>query len=211
MSINLIIDLKNPPFSWKEFCQITPPFSIALDGYVNTAPCFTPKGPRINFNHHEDVDRLATRSTCAQVLIAIRQGLFDIFRNDNGPQANVYVNDCDEDVCLSWFLLKNYLLVENACPERITHLVNMEDLMDTTAGAYPMPIELFTLKELAWIFEPYRDFRIGGGLDRRNTDEFQQIINEVVDRIDPTFSLNAHWLHGSIPRSRRSWPNASRR
>ncbi|MCG2713120.1 MAG: hypothetical protein L6416_12470 [Candidatus Omnitrophica bacterium] len=183
MSINLVIDLKNPPFSWKKFCKMTPHFSIALDGYVNAGPCFNPEGPWINFNHHEQVDRMATRSTCAQVLIAIRQGLFDLFLNNNEPHANVYVNDCDEDVCLSWFLLKNYLLVENACPELITRLVTMEDLMDATAGAYPMPIELSDLKELSWIFEPYRKFRINGGLDRKNRDEFLKIINEVTTRI----------------------------
>lgn len=184
MAINLIIDLKSLPFSWKKFCKTTPSFSIALDGYVNTGPCFDYEGPRINFNHHEDVDRLATRSTCAQVLIAIRQGLFDLFRDHNGPQANVYANDCDEDICLSWFLLKNYFLVENACPERITRLVTMEDLMDATAGAYPMPIELTTLKELAWVFAPYRNFRVKGGLDNKNVDEYKQIIDEVIVRID---------------------------
>lgn len=183
MAINLIINLKEYSVSWKKFCKVTPPFSIALDGYVNAAPCFDPQGLRINFNHHEAVDRLATRSTCAQVLIAIRQGLFDRFRDDSGPQANVYVNDCDEDVCLSWFLLQNFQLVENACPEHITRLVTMEDLMDATAGAYPMPINLSTLKELAWIFNPYRNFRVNGGLDRRNKDEFQEIINEVEQRI----------------------------
>ena len=184
MSINLVINLKDPSVSWKKFCKPTPPFSIALDGYVNTAPCFDADGPRINFNHHEQVDRLATRSTCAQVLIAIRQGLFDLFRDQNEPQAHVHVNDCDEDVCLSWFLLNNYLMVENACPERITRLVSMEDLMDATAGAYPMPIELSTLKELAWIFEPYRDFRVSGGLDKKNTTEYQQIIADVSLRIE---------------------------
>lgn len=183
MAINLIIDLKNPPLSWKKFCKITPPFSIALDGYVNIGPCFAFEGIKINFNHHENVDRLATRSTCAQVLIAIRQGLFDLFKDEDGPRAEVYVNDCDEDICLSWFLLKNYLLVENVCPEQITNLVNMEDLMDATAGAYPLPIELITLKELGWIFEPYRKFRINGGLDRKTPKEYYQIINDVDGRI----------------------------
>ncbi|HBG61738.1 MAG: hypothetical protein A2Y03_01745 [Omnitrophica WOR_2 bacterium GWF2_38_59] len=184
MSINLIINIKDPSISWKKFCKITPKFSIALDGYVNMAPCFDAEGPRINFNHHEQVDRLATRSTCAQVLIAIRQGLFDLFQDNNEPQGNVYVNDCDEDVCLSWFLLKNYRLVENECPEHITRLVTMEDLMDATAGAYPLPVDLSTLKELAWIFEPYRNFRINGGLDRKNINEYQHIINEVLVRIE---------------------------
>lgn len=56
--------------------KATEPFSIALDGYVNVGPRFDHEGPRVNFNHHEEVDRLATRATCGQVLMAIRQGLF---------------------------------------------------------------------------------------------------------------------------------------
>jgi len=84
--------------SWIEFCSTHPRFSIALDGYVPEGPIYQPPekgGPRRNFNHHEGVDRLATRSTCAQVYVAIKMGLFECFRERGFPHASVYFNDCD--------------------------------------------------------------------------------------------------------------------
>lgn len=41
---------------WDHFVQASPSFSIALDGYVHGAPRFDSKGPRLNLNHHKDVD-----------------------------------------------------------------------------------------------------------------------------------------------------------
>lgn len=101
MAIKLVMRPDQSPISWEEFCKKSEPFSIALDGYVNQGPRFQKDGPRANFNHHEEVDRLATRATCGQIIVAIRQGLFECFRNSNGPEVNAYANDCDEDVCLS--------------------------------------------------------------------------------------------------------------
>jgi len=49
---------------WRKFCVTHPPYSIALDGYVYGPPRFlepTQGGPKANFNHHEDVDRLVPR------------------------------------------------------------------------------------------------------------------------------------------------------
>ncbi len=97
--IDLHVDLQTLTMS--QFVEQTQPFSVALDGYVRGGPQYDLKGPRVSFNHHEDVDRLATRSTCAQVLMSLRQGLFGRFRDAQGPQAHVWVNDCDEDVCTS--------------------------------------------------------------------------------------------------------------
>jgi hypothetical protein len=53
--------------SWPNFIGLKPNFSIALDGYVKAPPKFLIQGPYANFNHHEGVARIATRSTCAQV------------------------------------------------------------------------------------------------------------------------------------------------
>ena len=184
MALDLVIKPNTAPVSWKAFCKKYPPYSVALDGYVNDAPLFDQAGPRANFNHHENVDRLATRSTCAQVLIAIRQGFFDAFKDDAGPRATIYVNDCDEDVSLSWFLLKHYALIEHRFPPpAISRLVGLEDLMDATAGAYPLPISLATLQELAWVFEPYRSFRVSGSLDKKDPGEYRSVIDAVESRI----------------------------
>ncbi|MFH1305616.1 MAG: hypothetical protein ABIH74_04380 [Candidatus Omnitrophota bacterium] len=126
---------------------------------------------------------MATRSTCAQVLIAIRQDLFTCFWSGKKAHANVYVNDCDEDISLSWFLIKNYKLIENALNHAITKLVSIEDLLDATAGAYPFPIDLADLQKIGWVFEPYRRFRLNGGLDRKNENEYLDIVEKVGKRI----------------------------
>ncbi len=186
MSITLCIfpiNVAATSFSWEAFKNATPKFSVALDGYVHEGPRFDQDRVIVNFNHHEGVDRLATRATCAQVLMAIRQGMFARFRNEDGPQANVYVNDCDEDVCTSWFLLNNHHMVEGTMNPMINRLVSMEDALDSTAGAYPYPVDLPALKELAWVFEPYRQFRASGRLDARDPNSFRSIITDVENRI----------------------------
>ena len=182
-NLNLTIKPNNAPIAWQTFCDTHPPFSIALDGYVREAPKFSRKGPWANFNHHEDVDRLATRSTCAQILIAIRQGLFDCFQENNTPIAHVFVNDCDEDVCLSWYLIKNFFLIEQEIPAPISKLVIIEDLLDATAGAYPFKIRPSELQNIEWNFDPYRRFSLNGGLENKRVDEYQDILNKIERRI----------------------------
>lgn len=185
MSISLAVDLRSNPVEWDVFIATQPGFKIALDGYVYGGPKFvmTKEGPYANFNHHEEVDRLATRATCAQVLLAIRQGLFSSFRKNNEPTATVFVNDCDEDVCLSWWLLNNHVLAQNTINPLINKLVSMEDSMDTTGGSYPVCSDLPFLSEMAWIFEPYRQFRSSGRLGQRNSYEYMNVIESVGYRI----------------------------
>jgi|SRR6478609_507495 len=169
--------------TWGQFIARTPRFSIALDGYVSGGPRFDPLTPRASFNHHDQVNRLATRATCGQVLMALRQGLFSCFRNEQGPQAVVYVNDCDEDVCTSWALLKHHYLAEGAVNPLLNRLVAMEDALDSTAGAYPFPKDMPALRELAWVFEPYRQFRASGRLQFQVPQEFRSVISDVEHRI----------------------------
>ena len=103
------------PLGWEEFCATHGPYTIGLDGYVAAGSRFDAAGPRLNLDHHDEVDRLATRATCAQALLAIRQGLFECFRDGDDPRAEVCVNDCDEDVCTSWFLLRHADLAAPGC------------------------------------------------------------------------------------------------
>lgn len=177
----LYVDLQT--LSWSDFVKDSPEMSIALDGYVHGGPRFDPVSKKANFNHHEEVDRLATRSTCAQVLMAIRQGLFACFRDARGSFANVYVNDCDEDVCTAWTLLNHHHLVEGCMNPLVNRLVAMEDALDCTAGAYPFPKDLPALRELAWVFQPYRQFRLSGWLDKKDPVAYAEIIQDVELRI----------------------------
>lgn len=182
-NIQIVVEPQQPALLWGTFLQKAPAFSVALDGYVRGRPRFDAAGPRVNFNHHEGVDRLSTRSTCGQVLMAIRMGLFDRFRDQDGARAVVYTNDCDEDVCTSWALLSRPDLCQYATNPLLNRLVGIEDLLDTTSGMYPVHKDAPILREAAWVFEPYRQFRLGGGLDKRDARAFQSVITDVTDRI----------------------------
>lgn len=172
------------PVKWQQFIKANEPRSIALDGYVATGPRFKKTGPYANFNHHEDVSRLETRATCAQVLIAVRQGLYQAFQDDKGnPDATIFVNDCDEDVSLSTFILQNSHLAIGTMNPLLNKLVFMEDMLDTTAGAYPFPKDMETLQQLMWVFAPYHRFRLNGGLDSRDPVLFEDVIEDVGRRI----------------------------
>jgi hypothetical protein len=181
--ITLNLRPTTPPLSWWEFLGGADRFDIAIDGYVTGGPRFDAERCVANFNHHEEVDRLATRATCGQVLMAIRQGLFRTFRDEGGPRAAVFANDCDEDVCTSWYVLKHHAVCGQPMNPLLNRLVMMEDALDATAGAYPFPADLPVLQELAWVFEPYRQFRLSGQLDKRDARAFMGVIEDVEGRI----------------------------
>lgn len=182
--ITLRVEPGTSPLKWQDFQKKTGPRSIALDGYVIGGPRFNPEGPHANFNHHEGVSRLETRATCAQVLIAVRQGLFATFKNTTDcADVTLYVNDCDEDVSLSVFILRNWHLAVDAMSPLLNRLVYMEDMLDTTAGAYPFPKDMKTLQQLMWVFSPYHRFRVNGGLDSRDPYAFEDVIDSVGERI----------------------------
>lgn len=179
--INLHIKPEVSGLSWEEFKDNK--YSIALDGYVYGRPQFNQNAPSANFNHHEDVDRLSTRATCAQVLMAVRQGLLDSFRVNGEITLDVYVNDCDQDVCLSLFILNNSWLCENTVNPALNRLVHIEDMLDTCAGLYPFNKDMPILSEVAWVFEPYNKFRLNGGVDKKNKEDFKSVITDVQCRI----------------------------
>jgi hypothetical protein len=182
--ITLQVQPGTPPMKWEKFTKTMCPRSIALDGFVSTGPRFKQTGPYANFNHHEEVSRLETRATCAQVLLAVRSGLFKTFVNDKGSaDATLFVNDCDEDVSLSVFILRNSHLATDTMNPRLNKLVFMEDMLDTTAGAYPFPKDMKTLQQLMWVFAPYHRFRMTGGLETRDPVAFKDVIDTVGQRI----------------------------
>lgn len=172
------------PLTWTEFVKWAPPYSMALDGFVAGKPRFMKRGPYRNLNHHEDVAALETRATCAQALMLIRAGLVEeVFSLRGTPRVTLFVNDCDEDVCTADFLFHNLPLVRSTMNPLLNRLVYMEDMLDTTAGAYPFPTDLPSLRELMWVFEPYHRFRASGQLDQRDASAFEGVVVEVGHRI----------------------------
>lgn len=183
-NINLYVEPQVVPKTWREFIKEAPIRSVALDGYVIGKPRWDSKKILQNFNHHEEVDRLSTRCTCAQILNAIRLDFFEQFRNEDGEiEINIFVNDCDEDVCLSVYLLRNGVMAESVINPKLNRLVNAEDALDTTSGAYPFPKDMPLLREMAWIFEPYRIARKNGFLNTNDPQIYRQVIDAVGDRI----------------------------
>ncbi len=182
-AINLHVEPNTPPEQWDDFVQLKPPFSVALDGYVYGATQFDEAGPRQNFNHHEEVDRLSTAATCEQVLTAIRSGFFQTFRENGLPRAEVFVNDCDQDVCTATYLLLNAPIVESATNPLVNALVTVESKLDATGGAYPFNPDLQIMRKIAWIFEPYTEFKNSGDINKRNAKDYEQVIEVCTGRI----------------------------
>lgn len=183
MSLILEMRPQDVPLSWEEFLEKTGPRSIAIDGYVRGAPFTDFEGRRLNINHHEDVDRLATRASCAQVRMLMLQGLPDFLSDERGYQVTVYANDCDEDVCATVFQFEHPFLCDHASAPALNRFIFMADALDATAGAYPFPVTLPLLKQLAWINAPYRSLRMSGGLARRDAEEFRGVVVDVGNRI----------------------------
>lgn len=170
--------------SLEKYLKENPPFSIALDGYVNHPTIFIENGPYANFDHHHGVDRLSTRSTVSQVYSAIKLGLLDRFRSQNEISVNLDVNDCDEDVCASLWQFYNHDRIEGIKSEPlITRFVSVTDLLDTSFGVYPISLSTKIRKELAWIYEPYTEAKLNGMLIGMNDKNMHIIIESVLDRI----------------------------
>lgn len=174
--------------TWNEFCGQKPPYSVALDGYVRGPYQFQPEsegGPRVNFNHHEDVDRLSTLCTAAQVNVNLKSGFFECFTKRTSPHATIYANDPDQDVSTAVWLLRNSERKHDKFSEqRLETLLNILNALDITGGCYPVDPTSKTLREFDWVFEPYTNARMSGKLPQLNGKEMEDIINKISLRID---------------------------
>ncbi len=176
------LEVRSAPSIGREaFLADHPPFSIALDGYVHCEPflAIQPNGPYRNFNHHEVVDRSCTASTCEQARRAVLLGLYDLFRERSGRRAVLWVNDCDQDVCLSTWILMN---PDRAAEPLVRVLAGIGDLLDMSAGTFPMPHDRERLGEIRWVFEPY--VRARPRLMMMNAGDMRTVIDHVHLRIE---------------------------
>lgn len=119
------------------------------------------------------------------MLRAIRQGLVGAFSKRGDYQPTVYVNDCDQDVSLAWYLLLHapdiaaQKTLKRGSP--IRRLVDVAGDLDVTAGAYPYPARMKTVRQLSWMFRPFTEARVGGLT--RDAEEQRQIIGQCCGRI----------------------------
>jgi len=181
--------------SWEDFINSKPNFSIALDGYVKGPPRFLIQGPYANFNHHEGVARIATRSTCAQVYFYICLGLLDTFQKQGEPNAHVYINDVDQDVCLSCWLLKNSdKLIGLRFENLLFQLILFEDILDASAGAYPINPDSPEIRRQAWIYEPYTKARADGSIYSMTKNEMFLDENLSLPQLAECLGISPHQL-----------------
>lgn len=190
MTVKLMVDAQVNEMSWNEFLASKPPYSIALDGYIPECPHFDSDGPFLNLNHHEGVPRLETRSSSAQVRVHVQQGLFHRFRKGRNSHAFVWVNDCDQDVCLAWTILSDPDVLNS---EEFLRLLDIVDMRDTCGGFCAPPLRPDDSEILAWIFEPYQLFRFSGRIAKRRSGEFRRVIEDVSGRV--LAHLNGHGEH----------------
>lgn len=168
-------------YTWDEFRQHAPPYSIALDGIVKDSPKRDPSGPFANFDHHTGVDRLVTRSTCEQVYLELGD-LLRVFRKKDIPTINIFINDCDEDTCLAVWLLFNHELAAPHSNPAVNRLVYCEDRLDATGGTYAIG-DRSIARKMAWIFEPYHTARFQGKLATMDASGMRTIVESVCARI----------------------------
>ena len=169
-------------YDWKAFSRTFPGYSIALDGFVKAPSMRSFRGPYANFDHHADVDRLSCRSTCEQVYLEINMGLFKVFQKDGLPHAEIWVNDCDEDTCLSVWLLRNHEQVVGHANPAINRLVSCEDRLDSTGGGYQLG-QISMARKMAWIFELYHQARYSGALKDMTAEVMKGLIEATCQRI----------------------------
>jgi hypothetical protein len=170
-----------PALEREAFLANHPPYSVALDGYVFGEPWLvvTPGGPFRNFNHHETVDRSCTSATCEQARRAVVLGFYDLFRKKGERTATLWVNDCDQDVCLSTWVLMN---PDRAAEPMVRMLSQIVDLLDMSAGTYPMPHERDLLGQIRWVFDPY--LRARSQLAGMPGAAMREVIRDVHHRMD---------------------------
>jgi hypothetical protein len=163
------------------FCATTPAHSVALDWYVKHAPIVNIQTKHFNFDHHTWVDRLATRSTMGQVYFAIKQWLFDCLSYAEGT---IYVNDADQDVCLSsWLLTYQNELKDWVVDKKIKQLIELQDPLDVTWWMYRVNPNSALVQTSAWIFEPYVKARISGVLNSMDADQMDYLIRTIWKRL----------------------------
>ena len=181
----------------EDFIRDYPGYSVALDGLVYGEPFFesTKRGPYKNFNHHEEVDRMGTRSTCSQVYIALKQQFIQKYTKENEVIINIYYNDPDQDTLLADWLLHNHeQITKKNGNYLINRLADMEDKLDVTLGTYLLDLEnqeiYNTIKKMAWVFEPYTKSRIDGKIDTTDYTLLKKNMEDI--RLEVHRRITAH-------------------
>lgn len=172
-------------WSWQQFLEQTPRNSIALDGMVSGGPRYDHATQHANFDHHSNVVRDATMSTAKQVYFAIKGGIFETFRRNGKAEAQVYVNDPDQDTVLAVWLLDHYNLFNGTQGIPSIHrLLDLNDKLDITGGAFPLNLREKLVRQHNWIFGPYSQLRKSGALASAGPEVMKDNLETVLGRLN---------------------------
>jgi hypothetical protein len=155
-----------------------PPWSIALDGYVQ-GPALDNRYHRYSFDHHRGCIRLITTATCEQVRDAILLGL-------EPERYTAYVNDVDTDTALAVWALRNPTRLREP---RVGQYITSAGLLDAHGGAYPL---IHERRRIEWIGEPEIKARTAGVYEKLSTDGLVALLEEIDERFE-------HLLRGEAP------------
>ncbi len=148
-----------------------PPYSIALDGFVQ-GPKVDTENHRFSFDHHSGCLRYCTTAAATQAWTAVMLGLEDLDR------YTIYANDVDADVCAAIWCLKN----PDRCREPLVKkLIDAIGLADMHTGA----IHLNGMtKVVEWICGPETDSKRCDDYHKISDDGLKSILEAVLYRID---------------------------
>lgn len=154
--------------------------AIALDGYVAGGPEWDPQRKLANFDHHDGCVRDATMSSAKQVYFAIKSG----FCQWMGPTCDVYVNDIDQDTAMAIWLLRNHHLFEGSgSVPTVSRILELNDRLDITGGAFPMSLSDSIYGTHCWVFEPYTLARKKGLVAKATIKDMAQILELICGRL----------------------------
>lgn len=171
MSINIIIE-PGVQVSLDDFCRNTRRHSIAVDGYVPSPPVYVEATGHQVFDHHHGVVRPATLCSAWQAVIAVRRFLFDEFRDEFGPDADVYLNDIDPDSATAGIVLKHWHHALATTNPILNRMLDVTHHLDMSGGLWPYPLDQNTLLELNEVHAEYWRMRLSGELDEKNAHAY---------------------------------------
>jgi len=173
-----------PPMNWEAFKTQMPRRSIAVDGFVNAPPCYDLQSQHFNFDHHAGPPRPAMLSSAMQVRSWIHDGLLTLLMPTGDEEVHVWMNDCDPDVALCYYAFVHHFIVAPMVNPALNRLFGHVDTMDKRAGLVDLPRDMEIVRQAAWIFQPYWDFRMSGALDRKDPGEHMGVLESIAGRID---------------------------
>lgn len=157
--------------------EALPPWSIALDGYVQ-GPALDNVRHRYSFDHHKGCIRLITTATCEQVRDAILLGL-------EPDRYTVFLNDVDTDTALAvWELRNPHRLRE----PKVGHYITSAGLLDAHGGGYPL---VYERRQVEWIGEPETVSRSSGEYEKLTPDGLSDLIDRIGDRFEQLLRCQA--------------------